>query len=100
MKTKEQLVTLGLTEFQADDVMLLESEMLKRAVKFQFKKKDGTMRAAVGTLVHDKMIQEDGSVWEPVGESKPESPTLVKYWDLTVQGWRCFNVFNLVSVEG
>ena len=46
------------------------------------------------------MIQEDGKVWEPVGEARPEVPALVKFWDLTVQGWRSFNVFNLVAVEG
>lgn len=100
MKTKEQLVSLGLTEIKADEVMLLESEMFKRAVRFQFKKKDGSTREAVGTLKREKMVQPDGSIWEPVGVEKPEVPTLVKYWDLTVQGWRCFNVFNLVAVEG
>ena len=100
MKTKENLVKLGLTEEMADEVMLLESKMLETAVRFQFKKKDGSTREAVGTLVREKMIQEDGKVWEPVGESRPEVPTLVKYWDLTVQGWRSFNVFNLVAVEG
>lgn len=100
MKSKENLVKLGLTEMQADEVMLLESAMLERAVRFQFKKKDGSLREAVGTLIREKMVQEDGSVWEPVGVEKPEAPTLVKYWDLTVQGWRCFNVFNLVAVEG
>lgn len=100
MKTKENLVKLGLTEKQADEVMLLESKMLETAVRFQFKKKDGSLREAVGTLKREKMIQEDGKVWEPVGESKPDVPTLVKYWDLTVQGWRSFNVFNLVAVEG
>lgn len=100
MKTKENLVTLGLTETQADEVMLLESAMLERAVRFQFKKKDGQLREAVGTLKRESMVQPDGSIWEPVGESKPDVPTLVKYWDLTVQAWRCFNVFNLVTVEG
>lgn len=100
MKTKDQLVSLGLTEMKADEVMMLESKMLETAVRFQFKKKDGSMREAVGTLKREKMIQEDGKVWEPIGEQKPEVPTLVKYWDMTVQGWRCFNVFNLVKVEG
>lgn len=100
MKTKENLVSLGLTEIKADEVMLLESKMLETAVRFQFKKKDGTLREAVGTLKRDKMVQEDGKLWEPVGAERPEVPTLVKYWDLTVQGWRSFNVFNLVSVEG
>lgn len=100
MKTKDQLINLGLTDIQADDVMLLESEMFKRAVRFQFKKKDGSTREAVGTLIREKMVQADGSVWEPVGAERPDVPTLVKYWDLTVQGWRSFNVFNLLAVEG
>lgn len=100
MKNKEQMVKLGLTEKQADEVMMLESKMLEQAVRFQFKKKDGSLREAVGTLVREKMVQEDGSVWEPVGAERPDVPTLVKYWDLTVQGWRSFNVFNLLAVEG
>lgn len=100
MKTKDQLVSLGLTEKKADEVMMLESKMLEQAVKFQFKKKDGSIRDAIGTRKRELMVQEDGKVWEPVGESKPDVPTLVKYWDLTVQSWRCFNVFNLVAVEG
>lgn len=99
MKTKKQLVELGLTEMKADEVMLLESEMMKRAMRFRFVKKDGTMREAVGTLQREKMVQADGSLWEPVGAEKPEVPTLVKYWDLTVQNWRQFNVFNLIAVE-
>ena len=100
MKTKEAMVKLGLDEFKADEIMLLESKMLETAVRFQFKKKDGSLREAVGTLRREKMVQEDGTLWEPVGEPKPESPVFVKYWDLTVPGWRQFNIFNLVAVEG
>lgn len=100
MKTKDQLVKLGLDEFKADEVMLLESKMLEQAVRFRFTKKDGSMREAVGTLKREKMVQEDGKLWEPVGAERPDVPTLVKYWDLTVQAWRSFNVFNLVAVEG
>lgn len=99
MKTKEQLVKLGLTGMQADEVMLLESKMLEQAVRFQFKKKDGSLREAVGTLRREEMVQEDGKLWEPVGESKPEHPLYVKFWDKTVPGWRQFNVFNLVAME-
>lgn len=100
MKTKDQLVKLGLDEFKADEVMLLESKMLEQAVKFAYTKKDGSRRDAVGTLKREKMVQEDGKLWEPVGVERPDVPTLVKYWDLTVQAWRSFNVFNLVAVEG
>lgn len=98
MKTKENLVTLGLTETQADEIMLLESEMMKRAVKFAYTKKDGSRREAEGTLKRESMVQPDGSIWEPVGESKPDVPTLVKYWDCEKCAWRSFNVFNLVAV--
>lgn len=100
MKTKEQLVSLGLTEIKADEVMLLESEMLKRAVKFQFRKKDNTIRDAIGTRKRELMVQEDGKVWEPVGAQKPECPTTLGFWDLEKKAWRCLIVANLVAVEG
>lgn len=99
MKTKTQLVSLGLTEMKADEVMLLESKMLEQAVKFQFRKKDNSIRDAIGTRKRELMVQEDGKIWEPVGAERPEVPTLVKYWDLTVKSWRSFNVFNLLAVE-
>lgn len=100
MKTKEQLVSLGLTEKKADEVMMLESKMLEQAVRFQFKKKDGSLREAVGTLKREKMVQEDGKVWEPVGAQKPECPTTLGFWDLEKKAWRCLIVSNLVAVEG
>lgn len=100
MKTKEQLVSLGLTEIKADEVMLLESKMLEQAVKFQFTKKDGSLREAVGTLNREKMIQEDGKKWEPVGEARPDVPAIMKFWDCIAKAWRSFNVSNLVAVEG
>lgn len=99
MKTKENLVTLGLTETQADEIMLLESKMLEQAVKFQFRKKDNSIRDAVGTLRRDLMKQEDGTLWEPKGEAKPDVPTLVKFWDCVAKGWRCFTVGSLIAVE-
>lgn len=98
MKNREDLIKIGLEESKADDVMLLESKMLETAVRFQFRKKDGSLREAVGTLKREKMVQEDGKVWEPVGESRPEVTTLVKYWDCEKCAWRSFNVLNLVSV--
>ena len=100
MKTKEAMVKLGLSEMQADEVMLLESKMLETAVRFQFRKKDGSIRDAVGTLVRDRMIQPDGKLWEPKGaERMPEQDLFVKYWDCQKLAWRQFNVMNLVSVS-
>lgn len=100
MKTKEQLVSLGLTEIKADEVMLLESKMLEQAVKFQFRKKDGSIRDAIGTRKRELMVQEDGKVWEPVGAQKPECPTTLGFWDLEKKAWRSLIVSNLVAVEG
>lgn len=100
MKTKTQLVKLGLSEMKADKVMLLESEMMKRAVEFSFKKKDGSTRLAIGTLVRERMIQPDGKMWEPKGvERMPEQDLFVKYWDCQKLAWRQFNVMSLVSVS-
>lgn len=101
MKTREELVNLGLEGYKADEVMMLEERMLETAVRFRFTKKDGSLREAVGTLVREKMVKPDGSKWEPVSDKpRREVPTLVNFWDLTVQDWRSFNVFNLVAVEG
>lgn len=100
MKTKENLVNLGITEIKADEIMLLESKMLEQAVKFQFKKKDGTIRDAIGTLRRDLMTLADGALWEPKGESKPENPGIVKFFDLEAQGWRCFSCVSFIGMEG
>lgn len=96
MKKKEELVTFGLTEKQADEVMLLESRMMEEAVKFCFVKKDGTIREAVGTLKRSLMKLADGTLWEPKGEARPDTVGLMKYWDCEKQSWRSFNVGSLV----
>ena len=98
MKTKDQLVSLGLTEMKADEVMLLESEMLKRAVRFSFKKKDGTLREAFGTLNRKLMLLANGELWEPQGEPKPEASENLRYFDMEKQMWREMKVLNFVSV--
>lgn len=100
MKTKTQLVKLGLTSEQADKVIDLEQEMTKGAVAFVFIKKDGTRRHAVGTLDRSRMIEKDGHVWEPKGaERGKEQDLFVKFWDCQKLAWRQFNVFNLIAAE-
>ena len=99
MKNREELIKLGLEEFKADEVMLLESKMMEQAVKFQFTKKDGSVRDAVGTLDPKKMIMENGEPWTPKGDPKPESAEDLRYWDLGAKMWRQMKVMNLVSVS-
>lgn len=98
MKTKDQLVKLGLSEQKADEVMLLESKMLEQAVKFRFVKKDGSIRDAEGTLDRSKMVMENGELWEPKGEPKPEVAENLRYWDLGKKMWREMKVLNFVAV--
>lgn len=98
MKTKEQLVSLGLTEIKADEVMLLESKMLEQAVKFQFRKKSGEVRDAVGTRNLEMMIQEDGKRYEFKTEGKPECPTTLGYWDLEKKAWRSFVLTSFIGL--
>lgn len=100
MKTQIELVSLGLTEKEAERVMTLENEMLDRAVKFQFRKKDGSVREAEGTLNPALMVLEDGSIWEPKGEARPLPPSLLRFFDVVAHGWKSFVVTNLVAVEG
>ena len=98
MKQREDLIKLGLSEKKADEVMLLESKMLEQAVKFQFRKKDGTIRDAEGTLDRSKMVMENGKLWEPKGAPKPEVVESLRYWDLGKRMWREMKVLNLIAV--
>jgi hypothetical protein len=101
MKTREDLIKLGIKGFKADEIMLLQERMLEEAVKFQFVKKDGTIRDAVGTLKHDLMKQEDGTLWEPKGESKPEPASIIRFFDTEKGLWRCFTCTQFIGlVEG
>lgn len=99
MKQKVNLVSLGLTEKEAENIITLKEEMLKRAVKFSYKKKDGKVREAVGTLRRDLMKLKDGSLWTPKGDPKPEDVSKIDYFDIEAQWWRQFSVQNLVAVE-
>lgn len=98
MKTKDQLIQLGIEGFKADEIMLLESKMMEQAVKFQFKKKDGSIRDAVGTLCRSLMVQEDGSLWEPKGEAKPEPASILRFFDCENKAWRCFTCTEFIGI--
>ena len=100
MKTKEQLVSLGLTEAKAEEIMLLENLMLEHAICFQFRKKDGTIRNAVGTLCRSLMTLADNTLWSPKGDPKPDNPAVVKYFDCDKREWRSFQVVNYICMEG
>ena len=90
MKNREELISLGIEGFKADEIMLLQEKMLEQAVKFQFRKKDGSVRDAVGTLNRALMKLPNGELWAPKGPQKPPCPTTIGYFDMEKQMWRSF----------
>ena len=46
MKTKDQLIKLGLEEFKADEIMLLQSKMREQAVEKLGLQKDAAIETA------------------------------------------------------
>lgn len=98
MKTRDQLVNLGIEGFKADEIMLLQEKMLEQAVKFQFRKKDGSVRDAVGTRKRELMVLPSGELWAPIGPQKPECPTTIGYWDLEKKAWRSFVLTSFIGL--
>ena len=67
------------------------SEKLKAGiVNFEYMKKDGSLRKAVGTL------NETLFAYENKGEEKRENLSLVKYFDLEANSFRSFLLINLL----
>lgn len=68
----------------------LQKEMRGSVVEFRFRKISGDLRQAYGTLV--------ASVIDPLikGTEKKNNPTLITYYDLQKQAFRCFKEENLI----
>ena len=69
----------------------LKSKMKKGIVKFYFKKVDGTIREAYGTL-------KESLLPETTGSNRKPNPTAQTYFDTEKQEWRCFKVANLFTL--
>lgn len=77
---------------QAWQVIKLRVKMTKQVVKFTFKKVDGSIREALGTLKSDETPQT-------VSSGKKSSKAVQVYYDVEKMAWRCFKVENLTSFE-
>ena len=65
----------------------LRAKMTKGVVEFTFKKVDGTLRKAWGTLLN-----------VPATKGVRTSPRGCQtYWDIEVQSWRCYRIENLIE---
>lgn len=70
----------------------LRSKLLTGIVHFSFKKKDGSVREAFGTLHPDKIVIPES------GQKINGNPTLGTYFDLEANAWRSYTIANLIAV--
>lgn len=66
----------------------LTTAMQSGIIKFYFRKVDGTIREAYGTLKHELV--------PPTGDYRRNNDTCQVYFDTEKQDWRCFKKANLV----
>lgn len=71
--------------------MKLKTAMKQRIVKFYFKKLDGSVREAYGTLKESMMPATSG-------ENRKKNDTIQVYYDTERQEYRCFKKANLVTI--
>ena len=68
----------------------LKLAMRNGIVRFTFKKVDGTLRQAWGTLKE--------SLLPPTTDNRKYNATLQTYYDMEKCAWRCFKVANLLTI--
>lgn len=70
----------------------VKKELSRHFQSFAYRKKDGSLRIAKGTL-DPNLIPADQ---QPKGSGFGKPADLVSYWDMNVQGWRAFDTNNLL----
>lgn len=71
---------------------MLQEQLNKRNVRFYFKKKDGSIRSAYGTLASSEMPEIKGT-------GKPLNFDLQLYYDLEKKSFRSFKKSNLLHYD-
>lgn len=69
----------------------LKLRMGNGIVRFYYRKVDGTIREAFGTL-------SDAIVPPTLGTERKKNDTVQTYFDTERQEWRCFKVANLIKI--
>lgn len=67
--------------------------MAKGIVRFYFRKVDGTIREAYGTLKAELMPETKGS------DNRKKNESVQVYFDTEKQEFRCFKLANLVALN-
>ena len=71
--------------------LMLKTAFKVKIVEFYFKKTDGTLRQAFGTL-------KDGLIGEGKGTGRKPNDNLQVYWDTEKEEYRCFKKCNLIKI--
>ena len=78
---------------KAWQVFKLKAAMAKGIVRFYFRKVDGTIREAYGTLKAELMPETKGS------DNRKKNQSVQVYFDTEKQEFRCFKLANLVALN-
>ena len=76
---------------QAWTLFKFKARMRAGIVRFYFRKVDGSVREAWGTLA-------EALVPPTLGSNRRENPTVQTYYDTEKAEWRCFKIANLINV--
>lgn len=68
----------------------LKAALKVKIVEFYFKKTDGTLRQAFGTLLSDRVPETKGT--------KKTADNCQVYFDTEKEEWRCFKKCNLIKI--
>ena len=79
---------------KAWQVFKLKAKMAKGIVRFYFRKVDGSIREAYGTLRADLIPQSEAS-----SDNRKKNDTVQAYFDTKRGEFRCFKLANLVTVD-
>lgn len=71
--------------------MKLKADLKVKIVEFYFKKTDGTLRQAFGTL-------KENLIGEIKGTGRKPNDNLQVYWDTEKEEYRCFKKCNLIKI--
>lgn len=74
----------------------LRHNMSHSVVKFSYKKKDGTIRSARGTLCERIILERGGEMPKGTGET-PDN--VFPYWDIDAEAWRCFKKVHFIEAN-
>ena len=70
----------------------LRKAMATKIVRFYFRKVDGSIREAWGTLAADRVPATNGT------SDRKKNDTCQTYYDTEKEAWRCFKKANLMSI--